>query len=520
MRLLKKNIYIAAILLSVMVVASSCTKNFSEINTNPTAVTSMNTKYLLPNTELHIAGTRYETWRMDLIYLDEWSQQLAGTGWGADRYQYSDSYSSAYWNTAYDNYVKPLQNIIHILRADSAANTNKLAVAKIWRAFVFQRITDVWGDVPYTQAGKGLWTHDYKPTFNTQKSIYMSIINQLEEANKMFNPNQPTYGKADLMFQGDITKWKKFDNSLLMNAGLRLSKVDPTLAEKVVKKAYQNGVMTSNNDIAYIAHPGGPDGINKSGIGQVFQDFGVTGHDFRCSNTLINRLVKFHDPRLFIYSGVYTDKGQNVTPSKPDSMMGLRNGLTSADLTNLNTYKYAQPNRDIMVTYSAPTIFVSYAEVCFDEAEAAHRGWIQGSADTYYNNGIQAAMKQLTLYNSTKAVISDNAISSYEQDPYVDLNSTSTYDSNPKDPVLDKIITQKWLACFLNGYEAYDNWRRTGYPMLTPGASQGQTNGQIPRRVRYPEELQTLNQTNYQQAVSDLNGGDLMTSRVWWDVKK
>jgi len=517
----------------VLIGMGGCDHGFQQLNTNPTQVTNMNAKYLFPTNELKVAGGRYKVWRMDLIHLEEWVQQLSSPSWGADRYIPSDGYATAYWQTAYTNYVQGIQDIIKQLRTDSTANSNQLAIAKIWRVYIFSRITDVFGDIPYTQAGTGLTSQIYQPKYDTQQAIYTDMISQLEAATSELDPNKASWGENDIIYNGDIGKWKRFGNSLLMRLGMHLSKVDPAAAKAAVSKAFSGGVMMSNDDNCYIAQYGqSSQGILRSGIGEVFNDFGVTGHGFRCSDELINRMKQMSDPRMFIYAGVYNNNGDDVTPADPDSMMGLQNGLPADSLTNVDTYNFAQPNRDIMVRYDSPTVFMTYAEVSFLEAEAAHRGWISGgesAAQTYYNDGVTAALKMLTIYSPDKAVVTDTQVSNYLSQPYVDYNSAKDYDvdrgaGTVADVKLDKIITQKWLALYLNGFEAYIEWRRTGYPVLTPvnynpDALQ-YTNGTIPRRVMYPTEEQSLNGTNYQEAVGRLSGGDKETSRIWIDPQK
>jgi hypothetical protein len=173
-------------------------------------------------------------------------------------------------------------------------------------------------------------------------------------------------------------------------------------------------------------------------------------------------------------------------------------------------------NRNTFSRYDAPTFFLTYAETSLLEAEAVQRGWITGDPAQFYTNGVTAAMQQFdeiaSRVNSTPAPLSA-----------IPAGTIATYlATNPYNPAdaLNQINTQYWVATFLDEYEAWANWRRSGFPVLTPVANYpgNVTNGTIPRRFTYPTSEPINNATNYQAAVSDLNSGDKMISHVWWDT--
>ena len=514
MKSLMKTLQMKYLLLPAFVLllfgTNACDQGFQELNTDPTSATQLNPGVQFTDVQLRAAEDRYESWRGNLIYCETMIQHLSSTitAWAGDRYTLNYAYDAAFWDAMYPNAVKQIQDVINTVK-DNPDQVNMYAEARIMRVFIFHRITDLYGDIPYSEAGKGYITGNVKPKYDSQESIYKDMIKELNESISALDASKKTFGKQDIIYGGDVTKWKKFANSLKLRLGMRLTKVDPALAQKTVEEAANSGVMTSNDDIAYIRQANGPAGIDKYGVGQVFNDFGIGGHGFRMSDNFVDLLVdrdnNFNniDPRAKIFAAVYDDQG-NLVSDDPHDFKGFPNGLTSEEIGQLDTYSYAQPNRDYMVRYDSPNLFLTYAEVEFNLAEAAQRGWnVSGTAQSHYEAGIRAAMKQMTLYGAPE--ISDSAINDYiSKAPAADMQ---------------QINVQKYIALFLNGYEAYANWRRTGYPNLTPVDYPGnRTNGTIPRRLVYPLSEQSSNSANYEDALNR-QGPDEFTTRMWWDKK-
>jgi len=161
-----------------------------------------------------------------------------------------------------------------------------------------------------------------------------------------------------------------------------------------------------------------------------------------------------------------------------------------------------------MVNYGAPAIYFSHSEAEFLRAEAIVKGWIAGDVKEAYENGIRAAMRQLDLYPNVVP------ISEADIDDYLTENDIE-FDSGD---AIEQINTQKWVALLFDGFEAYANLRRSGYPDISPGLTDGESDGEIPRRLRYPLDERINNPENYNEAVSRLSDGDLIISRMWWDV--
>lgn len=484
----------------LMCVSSACDNGFEELNVDPTKPTQINVGNKLSATQLFTSGGRFETWRANLIYQAAMMQHLSTTAgfWAGDKYTWNKGYASSLFDRYYPSAVKSIEDILFQLDEEGAPDEMK-AIARIMRVFIYSRLTDLYGDIPYSEAGQAVISGILKPKYDKQSEIYPDLLKELEESANALGSGISEFGDADLIYKGDQAKWKRLANSLMLRLGFRLIKVDPDASKEWVTKAIAGGVMQSNADIFYIEHTVGPEGINRNGNGEVF----TVDDSPSFSETFINFLQD--DPRLPILAERRSDGSNN-----PDDLIGLPNGLDSQllldQLSKENTDTFARPNRSTITGEDAPMFFQTYAEVEFLLAEANVRWGLAGNAEDHYNNGVRAAMKMLELYGPN-AAISDAQVDAYLQlKPYDPSNA------------LEQINTQYWAATFFNDYETFANWRRTGYPTLNPVNFPGNvTNGTIPRRMSYSENEQTDNAENYQAAVSN-QGPDELSTRVWWDV--
>lgn len=479
----------------------ACEKDFEEINTNPTQANDLGYGFQFTYAQLYTAGDVHENWRNHIGYSGAWIQQIASTAWTSEKYVYTDNFSAALWERTYQEELKAVADIIYNATQKNDPNdANRIAAARVWKVFIMHWLTDIYGDVPYSEAVKGYTDNIALPKYDTQESIYKDLLKELDEAATQFDANKPTYGAADLVFQGNVAKWKKFTYSMMLRLGMRLTKVDANLAQTYVKKAIAGGVMTSNDDSAILTHTDGPSGVNRNGDGGVLS---INDKDaFKISKTLMDRMLSTNDPRASVY---FMNTDGSTDKSK---FLGLPNGL---DATTLLTYggnkdinAYARVNLKTMGSVTTPRVFQQYAEVELLLAEAAVRGWHTGNPATHYANAITAHMKQLNARFG--GAISDADIAAYvAANPYNAANG------------LQSIHTEYWVSHFMQFYEAYSNWRRTGIPALTPVNYPGNdTGGTIPRRHQYPLRETVVNGANLQEAASRM-GGDKLTSRMWWD---
>jgi hypothetical protein len=537
---MKQKIFLAASV-SMALLGSGCKKDFAFINTNPNAVTAAQEQYasLLTNAELVTSGNSdgnaYEDWRGNLIYAGCMIQHLSSTVgyWDGDKYFDNAGYLSAYWdqdfgpqasgsNNANTNSA-PVTNLVDVVynTKKDPAQVNLYNIARIFKVYLFQRLTDMYGDIPYSQAGLGYISGIQEPVFDKQQTIYMDMLSQLDSAAAALDPSAATPGTADLVYGGNVAQWQKFAYSEMVRIAMRMSKVDPTNAKTWVAKAVAGGTFASNADNAILLHQAatangaGSQVANGSGLVFIYNDASAA----HLSNTFVNFLQSTNDPRLSYLGTVITDspiKVSDLGDTTYGHQLGQPNGY---DLTSGTTSIYTAPgfpgstklysyvNRYTFARSNAPTFFLTYGETELLLAEAAQRGWISGSAATYYANGVTGAMEMLGA--QAGAGPSDAQIAAYVS-------------ANPLVPgsELQMINNQYWVVSFMDETESWANWRRSGYPALTPVNYPGNaTGGTIPRRYTYSTVEAATNPTNYAAAVSGLKNGDKMTSPVWWDVQ-
>lgn len=498
-----KKIYLVLIVFSLVLTGCDFDKGFEEMNVDPTKAAQLDVNNKFASVFLRTSGGRYENWRASLIYSSQIVQHMSSTAtyWTGNFYTLNQGYSTSLFDRGYPEQVKEIEDIIYQLSEEGVSDT-QMGVARIWRAFIYHRLTDLYGDIPYSEAGKGFIEGILKPAYDSQEAIYMDMLAEIEGGIAQLGAN--TLGGSDLIFQGDVDKWRKFGNSLMLRLAMRLTKADAATAQAWAQKAISGGTMASNDDIAYIQHTNGPAGINRNGHGEVFDADG----NMRISKTFMEFLQNGNDPRLPILAARRSDGSTAAA-----DLFGMPNGLTGGALEakyGTESSYYAEPNRAVLGGFDAPMVFQTYAEVEFLKAEAAQRGWHSGSVETHYNNGVKAAMQMLSSLYPNAAAISDAQVSDY-------LAANPLNTSSP----MEMIHTQYWAATFLNEYEAFANWRRTGFPTLQPFGGEAvypgnETNGEIPRRMIYPNSEESTNPENYAAAVSR-QGPNTLTTRVWWD---
>lgn len=509
---------------SSMVFMSACDGDFEELNKDPNAATAemFNPAYLFTSAQLF--SSRGDN-GASLHYAEPFVQHFstlsdAGTfDFFGDKYVYNKGGSETLWKNTFNagtGGTKLIEDVLTMSK-DKPEISNLYNMARIWKAVIYHRLTDMYGDVPYTEANQGYYARNFKPKYDTQKDVYYSMLAELEDATGKLDASKGAV-TADIIYNGDITKWKKFGYSMMLRLGMRLQKVEPTIAESWVKKALAGGVFASVDDNAFVRFPD-KTGAQTALVNDESWTLSVSGPSpGKISATYFNFLKSKNDPRLKYTVAVYSNPAQAATKNTdPAIQKGMPNGF---NLTTIKTdpswdnskdqHQYSGVNRDVYAKLDGPRMLITYGEVQFMLAEAVVRGWITGDAATYYKNGVTGAMKNVAKYEAT-AVITDAEINSYlTANPFVGIAD--------KEKAFEQINTQYWAACFLNGLEAFANVRRSGYPKLTPinYFLGNETDGTYPRRLRYPEDEPVLNTENYNAAVTR-QGPDTFKTRVWWD---
>lgn len=473
-----KKIFQISLFTALMVFAVSC-DDFGDINLSPNDTTSVAPETLLTNSLVSISSVVGSA--TEVLY----TQMMSET-------QYTDA--SRYVTVNFDFngwYTGPLANLKHIIdlntdeatSADalqSGSNANQIAVARILKAYYFHVMTDRWGPLPYSQSLQG--RDNLEPAYDSQETIYADIIKELKEAVAQMDGGAGV--KGDFLLGGDMAHWAKFANSVRAIAAMRMSNVAPQTAQTEFAAAAASGLILTDDESVF--YPYLADANNQN---PWFARF-ITRTDYAISSTLVDYMKPLDDPRL----NVYADPAPNF-----GDVRGMPYGIDAAgDIPNDDI---SFPGNPAVRGQNAPIAVVSAAQMNFLMAEAAQRGWVNGSAQSYYEAGIAASMRQWGVFDQT-------AYDAYITNPTVAWDASKAY---------ELIGTQKWVALYLQGMEAWAEWRRTGYPALTPAPDALSADGEIPRRFGYPTSERDLNSDNYNSALQLLGGPDELSTKLWWD---
>lgn len=474
--------YIAILLSGALLLSvTSCKKDLVKINQNPNASQNAQPDYLLTAATKVTADTYWgvaNTMESSLLFVQYWAK-IQYTD--PDRYIYSNSAFQELWTVGYSKSIVNLNQVIKL--GDAQGNSNYKGVALVLRSWVFTLLTDAYGDIPYKQAAN---IDQYlTPAYDTQKDVYYALLDDLKTAQAALDPA----GKAiagDVIYGNNIALWKKFANSLRLRIALRIADRDATKAKQVLADIQAEGgtYISSNAEIAQLVYLDSP---NQNPVSNLFD----TRDDYRISKTIVDKLFSLNDPRL----PVYASKTKDATPQ---TYVGIPNGLLVGDASGLGFTKTSKPGTYFLAPH-APAVIISYAEVLFDRAEAAARGFTSEDAAGLYKQAITASLNQYGIQGS--------AADNYTALPAVQYDAANFKKS---------IGEQKWIALFGQGLEAFAEWRRLDYPQLQPAVA-GTLNGKIPVRFIYPGTEQSLNGASYKAAVAD-QGADVLTTRLWFDV--
>ncbi|MES1159760.1 MAG: SusD/RagB family nutrient-binding outer membrane lipoprotein, partial [Bacteroidota bacterium] len=327
-----RNIYItkfaagAALALAITSMPA-CTKHFDTININPDAVSSPTPQYVFTKAQYDGAGYGdgpYGSSSLDLLlgtmqYTTSYND-VAGFGSKYNANQVTQS--AAAFSAAYPDEINELGIVIKAVK-NNAAQVNLLAAARIWRVYCFSRLTDLYGDIPYSQAGLGYDSSLYKPAYDAQKDIYANMLSELDAAAQSFDAAKGTFGAADLIYSGNIPQWKKFAYSLMLRLGMRLTKVDITAAQAWVTKAIAGGVITQDADIAKMPYLNAGQVINLNptvynmwNADYHFQDGVSNPEGGKYQQSWIDSLKAHNDPRLPVISVVFIGGVPDTTSAK------------------------------------------------------------------------------------------------------------------------------------------------------------------------------------------------------------
>lgn len=469
-----KNILRNIIALSAVLFLASC-GDFGDLNTNPNEPTKVGTETLMASAMRSVSSVVGAA--TPVLYVQHMSEITYTEG---SRYQ--DVIAD--FNGWYTGPLINLQTVINLNSDPETAssvlsggsNNNQIGVASILQSYFFIHIVDRWGPLPYSDALKG--TELLLPSYDTEEEIYDAVFAKLKEASGMLDGGAIT---GDIILGGDTNEWKKFANTLRAVMAIRIADVNPSKAQSEFTDALASGIFNSDVMYDYLA-----EAANQN---PWFARF-ITRTDYAISDVLFNYLVETNDPRLASFADPVPGTGE-IAPMP----YGLENSEVQPSEVSFpnSSYVKAQDN-DIPI--------FSLAQIEFMLAEAAERGWTSDDAEAHYNAAITASMNQWGITDAAAI------------DAFIAQDDVAYDAANWK----ESIGTQKWVALYTQGYEAWAEWRRLDFPVLSPAQAPLNPSEQIPLRNMYPSSEATLNSSNYEAAVNMIGGTDTDGRPLWWDV--
>lgn len=476
-----KKLYILVFFLGVMF---SCTDDFTTMNTDTKNPSEVSADVLLTSAQIEIAdqisstNVNYNIWKLMAQYWTERSYRDEAN-YNIQSREIPEQIFRVFYAALLD-----LQDASEIISAEvpvapnlaykEATKANKLAIIDLTSVYVYQRLVDIFGDVPYTEA---LVEGNYTPVYDDAQTIYKDLIARAKADVASLDEIGDSFGSADLIYNGDVAMWKKFGNSLLVKLGIGIADGPlSALGQSTVEGAYE-GVFTSQDQSAYLPYQSSLPYVNE-----LYNDLVASGRsDFVMVTGMVSLMDSFADPRIDNYfddlDGITTDYG--AAGGSYSTKVHYDAALAAPDF---------------------PGFIMTHDEVQFYLAEAAAREWSVGAdAETYYNAGVTASIEQwggteaeATTYLGTQAFAAENW--------------------------KEAIGTQAWIAMYTRGFIGFTFYRRLDYPsvlVMPPSPPTGVT--AIPVRFTYPSNEETLNPTNYAAAAAAI-GGDELYTKLFWDI--
>ncbi|WP_373496253.1 SusD/RagB family nutrient-binding outer membrane lipoprotein [Aquiflexum sp.] len=473
-----------------LIIATSCMDEWTEMNINPNQPSVVPASSIFGAGLTIVAGQLFGE-RIGIYYTGTWSGQLAAIG--AGDYEFRVDINNGQWDNLYRAmaYFEDARKT-----ALKEGNQNLAAVSLIMKAYTAHQVSDMWGDIPYSEAFLLGESGILNPVFDSHQKVYTKILSELEEAASILNPASGALGVGDFMFAGDIAKWRKFANSIRLRVAMRMSLVEPQAAAQVLNQILGSPtnfpVFESNADNAYLRWPG----IATNNLEPWRSRLGAPTNkvdQYRTNHDLISRLIELDDPRLPVYAD------QNLNGFYNGYRMGI--GQTGFPLNNFNNVSHIGNRFGYDDRGFSP--FMHAAQVWFIKAESYERGLVSGgNAEDAYNNGITTSL----LENG----IPQSEIDNYLQVAGVAWGSGST--SN-----LEKIRLQNWISLYKQSVEAWAEVRRTDVPQLVNVSNDYASNhNRPPFRMAYPANEIAFNESFPNNVVQvDIFYGQ----QIWWDTR-
>jgi hypothetical protein len=455
----------------------SCEKGFDDINRDPNGITDVPSDYLLPGSIMSIAEAE-NGFMESFAYASDWVQHMSCGFWtDPGRYNFEKS-RSFMWDNLYTGPLVDLK--VMNRKAVEEGNTSMEALSLILHSYGFALLADCYGPVPFSQA-LAAESAVNKPGYDSQETVYLALLDSLAKANTLLKdlPRITVKAGYDVMFNGDVLKWRKFANGLRLRIMMRVSaRLDMGPRLKSMLEGTDNPLPASNDDNA-LFHYSAASVRTWNPLYDVLSADASDG-GYRIGKALADQMTASADPRLEVYA---LKNGSGTYAGLPS---GAGAGAGQIDDYSRINPRYGQKDR--------PGIFLSFSEVQFLLAEAAGRNLIEGDPKILYEDAVRANFRELGL--------TGDQYSTFIGSPYGRYTN------------LERIAVQKWVSLFGRGIEAWNEYRRTGLPALQPAAFA--LVPVIPCRFLYPLTEEQTNRENLLKAAQTLTSGDQLISRLWW----
>lgn len=474
-----------------LLVMNACTKDFEQINTNPRIVTEQ-----IADPALLLTGVQKSS-MFGLMSGDGRIEVYSGY---VGNNALGNVFAKGPWDQPFGTFFQ--SNIININEAirlskndPKLANVN--AYSRIWRSWLYGRLTDLYGDVPYSQAALNVNEVNAAPQYDTQEFIYTDLLKELKEAVavlKVIDATRVNMGSKDLIYGGNVANWIKLANSLRLRLAMRISYKAPALAASNINEVINDQLIISNVQNAVLV--AGNSGAAVTNRNPYYNGIAGGAKEFKWTSfTMVETLNKLNDPRAKSF----------IQPSSIGDYFGLFLNVSSAekavDLGRPNISN--SPLGDIIWRSDFKFTLMNAAETYFLRAEAALKGITSEDAQSLYSQGIELSLDNFGVGATDKL--------NY-------LASSAATLTGANEEKLEMIIVQKWLGNYAQFEEGFAEFRRTGYPRIWTGTAPSSTNGEIPRRLQYPLSEYNSNGVKIAEAVGRLSTGDSYTSKIWWDA--
>ena len=467
-----------------LLVLGACKKNMTDLNRNPKVATTVQGEMLFTNAEKAFADV------MTTPNVNTGIFELISQYWAETTYPQESQYDLGnrdiplnWWNALYRDVIQDFNQSINLMRqqqtdptllpAEKVAYKNKIAIAKIFRAYAFSALVNTFGDIPYTEALQG--RENTTPKYDNQKTVYYALLDTIDASIKEMDLSGDSFGSADLIYDGDVSEWYKFANSIKLKLGMIIADADFAKSKSIVESAAPN-VFTSNEDNALLSYTTTPPNVNP-----IWTNLVQSGrNDFVAANTLVDTMNAHNDPRRKFFFTTVGSTGNYI-----GGVYGAGNAFKN----------FSHPSAKVEAA-DFPAIIMDYAEVEFLLAEGAARGMnVGGTAQQHYNNGVIASIE---FWGGTEA-----DATAYLANPVNQFDAVNWKKS---------IGVQAWINYYTRGFDAWIEQRRLDYPQLKAPPSAVTA---YPVRYTYPSTEENLN-PNYAEAASAI-GGDEVTTKLFWD---